>query len=34
MELTHDSVEYRGDGPLASGRSIDQTATAEKVSTP
>jgi ABC-2 type transport system ATP-binding protein len=33
MELTHDSVEYRGDGSLASGRSIDQPATAEKVST-
>jgi ABC-2 type transport system ATP-binding protein len=31
MELTHDSVEYRGDAALAPDRSIVEPATAEKV---
>jgi ABC-2 type transport system ATP-binding protein len=31
MELTHDSVEYRGGAPLAPNRSIVEPATAEKV---
>jgi ABC-2 type transport system ATP-binding protein len=33
MELTHDSVEYRGDAPLSPSRSIVEPATAEKVRT-